>query len=246
MAISDLLGNMANLAKLEVVAQTKDAEGNLSDDSAVKAFVVLYNPQSYSEEYKNYYEDQTPSGASDRVLKFKQAEGQSITFELLWDATAVSFSGPENEEMARVRRDKRVDTSIQEFLNRFYKVDGEAHEPKYVKVHWGDKTFQGVLETAQVTYSLFNLLGFPIRAKMNVKFTSHESLQAQAAAVRRSSPDLTHMRLVETHKSLNLMCNEIYKNDRLYLEVAEANGLNHFRKLKQGGRIVFPPTDKAK
>ncbi|MBL7813100.1 MAG: hypothetical protein JNL57_12835 [Bacteroidetes bacterium] len=235
---------MANLAKLEIVAQKKDKEGKLSDDSAVAPFVVLYNPQSYSEEYKNSYEDHTPSGASDKVLKFKQAEGQSITFELLWDATATSFSGPEGEEIARVKKDKRVDTSIKEFLNRFYYVKGEAHEPSFLKVHWGDKTFQGVLETAQVTYSLFNLQGYPIRAKMNVKFTSHESLQAQAAAVRRNSPDLTHVRTVESHKSLGLMCHDIYQNDKLYLEVAAANQLNHFRKLKQGTSLIFPPIEK--
>jgi hypothetical protein len=245
MAVSDLLGSMANLAKMEIVAQKKDADENLVDDKDVPSFIVLYNPQSYAEEYKNYYEDQTPSGATDKVLVFKQSGGQSITFELLWDATAVSFSGPENEEMKRVKKDKRVDTSIQEFLNRFYKVESNSHEPRFLRLHWGDKTFQGVLDTATVTYTMFNLQGYPIRAKMNVKFTSHESLQAQAAAARRSSPDLTHVRYVESHTNLPLMCDDIYKNNRLYLQVAEVNQLNSIRKITTGRKLFFPPIDKT-
>jgi hypothetical protein len=36
----------------------------------------------------------------------------------------------------------------------------------------------------------------------------------------------------------------IYKNDRYYLEVAKANRLNNFRKLKQGQQILFPPIEK--
>ena len=58
---------------------------------------------------------------------------------------------------------------------------------------------------------------------------------------RKSSPDLTHRRVVKAGDHLSLMCAEIYGDPSYYLQVAAANGLDDYRHLVPGQTIRFPP-----
>ena len=58
------------------------------------------------------------------------------------------------------------------------------------------------------------------------------------------SPDLTHLRVIKAGDKLPVLCNEIYGDPRLYLRVAQANGIDDFRNILPGMRIFFPPLEK--
>jgi nucleoid-associated protein YgaU len=58
------------------------------------------------------------------------------------------------------------------------------------------------------------------------------------------SPDLTHVRLVKAGDNLPSLCDAIYGDPQMYLKVAEANGIDDFRRLVPGTRIFFPPLEK--
>ena len=64
------------------------------------------------------------------------------------------------------------------------------------------------------------------------------------ATAQDHSADLTHVRLVKAGDTLPRLCDEIYGEPRMYLEVARANDLDHFRALQPGMRIAFPPLEK--
>ena len=77
-----------------------------------------------------------------------------------------------------------------------------------------------------------------------IPFADHAEAQ-RAAREKKSSPDLTHERVVKEGDNLPLMTYRIYGDPKYYLEVARVNGLTNFRKLTPGQKIVFPPIEKV-
>ncbi|HMI05888.1 MAG TPA: hypothetical protein VK541_25600 [Pedobacter sp.] len=239
MSISQLLGELGNLEKLVIEVYTgRDYSG-----SPAETFNVLYNPNTYFIEYKNELDSETPVNATDSVRQFKTSGGKELKLDLLWDATSASYSGNSTFQ-ADIQKDKTVHKVIEKFIDTCFKVKDDTHQPYFLKIHWGEFTFQGILTAVKVTYTLFDNTGKPLRAKTDCTFSSYTSLVEQSNEQQNNSPDLTHQRTVEGTTPLPLMTFNIYKNDRYYLEVARANRLNNFRKLKQGQQILFPPIEK--
>jgi nucleoid-associated protein YgaU len=50
--------------------------------------------------------------------------------------------------------------------------------------------------------------------------------------------------MVKAGDDLPSLCSQVYGDPLLYLQVAEANGLDNFRELAPGTRIFFPPLAK--
>ncbi|MEM7380400.1 MAG: LysM peptidoglycan-binding domain-containing protein, partial [Bacteroidota bacterium] len=96
-----------------------------------------------------------------------------------------------------------------------------------------------------IEYKLFNKEGKPLRATLKCEFREFKEDEQRVKEENKQSPDLSHVRIAEAGDSLPLMCFKIYGDPKYYLEVARANELTHFRKLKQGQRLLFPPLDKT-
>ena len=101
------------------------------------------------------------------------------------------------------------------------------------------------LQSLNVTYKIFKPDGTPLRASVKCSFKEYVPQNLNAAVTEASSPDLTHIRLVKEGESLPLMCYNIYGDEKLYLEVARANGLTNFRNLQTGQQLFFPPLSKT-
>ncbi len=207
------------------------------------AFEMMYNPDNYSQEFKNNYVKRTTQGNTG-TLVFTHTEPESIAFDFLFDATCASVSGSSNIT-DRILKDKRTDKVIQHFLGIAYRRSGESHQPNFLKLRWGDFEFRGILESATVTHKLFDTDGYPIRSTVNCSFRKHTSLKEQAAEERRNSPDMTHYRLVIEGDTLPGIAKKVYGDASLYLELARVNRLINFRKLEAGERLILPPIDKT-
>jgi len=70
---------------------------------------------------------------------------------------------------------------------------------------------------------------------------SNEEVQKQMAIEAKSSPDLTHSRIVKNGDTLPLLSKEIYGSSSHYLWIAQQNQLDDFRNLTPGHRLFFPP-----
>ncbi|MCB0396107.1 MAG: LysM peptidoglycan-binding domain-containing protein [Flavobacteriales bacterium] len=241
MAITDIFSELDGLAKMTIDAYP-DEEYNDGDEIAT--FQVMYNPNTYSQEYKNNYERPTTQGNTG-TLVFTHTEPENVSFEFLFDATGASLSGTSNIA-DQVLKDKHTDDAIKNFLEVTYQRSGDTHQPNFLKLRWGNFEFRGLLESATVTHKLFNLDGNPIRSTVACSFRKHTSLQEQAAQDRKSSPDLTHYRLVKAGDTLPRIANKIYGDPSFYLEIARVNKLINFRKLKVGQKLILPPIDKKK
>jgi nucleoid-associated protein YgaU len=113
-------------------------------------------------------------------------------------------------------------------------------------IMWGSIEIRRcVLKGASIAYKLFRADGTPIRAVITANFTENVDDATRVATERKSSPDVTHMRVVKAGDTLPLLSFKIYGDKKYYLELARVNGLDHFTRLEPGQEIYFPPLEKA-
>lgn len=199
---------------------------------SVGEYDVRINPEKYSQTYEIKYNATPAVGAMNASLQFDHMPPKKMQFELVFDATgAIPNSATD------------LATEIKNFQSVVYDYSGTIHEPYYLKIYWGSMYFGARLTAMTVNYTLFRPDGAPLRARVNVTFTEYIDPATLAKQEGRQSPDMTHVVTVKAGDNLPLLSYEIYGDVRHYLQVAQANGLNHFRELKPGDRLVFPPLD---
>lgn len=204
--------------------------------SGNKEYEVAINPETYSLSYKAEYTSANATGTTGGKMPFFRTLPENLNLEFLFDRTGV-FADSQPQ-------DNGVNGDIADFKKITYDFNGDIHRPNYLKVSWGELLFKCVVTEFNIEYKLFNSNGKPIRAIVKVTFKNFVAEEERAAREKKSSPDLTHYRVVKEGDNLPLMTYRIYGNSKYYLEVARVNGLTNFRKLQPGQKLTFPPVDK--
>ncbi|MEL6867962.1 MAG: LysM peptidoglycan-binding domain-containing protein [Bacteroidota bacterium] len=211
-------------------------------------FELQINPSQYQHNFKINYDASENIGQGDQQQQFRGIESQNFTLEFTLDGTGVVNNSlfPGQGLLNLFTEEETVSEKVARLKDLAYHVKSETHQPSFLKIVWGDEDgiFKGVLDTLQVTYTLFSPEGAPLRAKINMAFKSHISKEEQDATQNLQSPDLTHVRTVKAGDTLPLMAYRIYGDSRYYLEVARVNELTNFRQLEVGSELFFPPIDK--
>lgn len=202
-------------------------------------FEVMFNPESYSLTYQNKYDKKQGINTSGAELSYAYSFPQKLKIKIIIDGTGVNELGA----VGPPSRDK-VNKDIKKFLELTYDMDGDIHQPRFLILSWGELNFKCRLSSVQVSYSLFNNSGFPLRAELDSEFEADKKISERLKEENKSSPDLTHNRMVKIGDQLPLMCEAIYGSDKYYLKVAKINGLRNFRDLKPGQELFFPPLEK--
>lgn len=227
------------LQKLKIVAY---------DDAQRKTrageFEVMYNPSSLAMSHQNVFEDLQGINTFGRQARYSHARSESLSVDLTLDGSGVS-------EFALTRLLGRgagtVSKQIDALLALTFYMDGEIHQPKFLRLEWGDgvlKAFDCRLDNLDIKYTSFARDGAPLRAELSAVFIADVDPEKQASSLGRSSPDLSHTRVVRSGDTLPLLCQEIYGSPAYYLRVARFNGLDNFRELTPGTELVFPPLAK--
>ncbi len=213
---------MAQLTKLSI------------KNSAGKEFIALINPNEVNETFDVEYTDEEmiPAGTFKPDLRFVRMKSDTLSITLLIDGSGVIDP---DADTAPVQLKKLKDTVLM--------YEGKKHEPPLVTITWGDaiKQFKGRLQNMTIDYKLFTAAGAPIRADVVMEFKEDTPPKTDAQKRNTNSPDLTHLVRVKAGDTLPDMCQEIYDNPKMYLEIARINGLLNFRNLKPGTDILFPP-----
>jgi hypothetical protein len=198
----------------------------------VGEFEAFVNPHEITIAYEMEYDSAQGAGTTNSRMEFKKVKPGDLALTFFIDGTGASG--------------RRVD--VQERIERFQAVtgyNGDIHRPNYLKVVWGTlQVKRCVLKSASIAYKLFRPDGVPLRAVITANFSDNADDRTRVALAQDQSPDLTHVRLVRAGDTLPALCYGIYGDPAYYLEVARANGLDHFRHLEQGTRIVFPPLER--
>jgi hypothetical protein len=200
-----------------------------------REYETLINPEDFSESYKIEYTTGKSSGESGGEKKFNRIAPQTVNLRFIFDSTGILSS-------------KSVPDQVSDFMSVVFDYDGDSHQPRYVKIIWGEKgkrdLFKGRLDSVDIKYTLFKPDGTPIRATASAALTASVDKETENLKKKNSSPDLTHVRVVKEGDTLPLMTYGIYGDSLYYMEVARVNKLRSVRNLKVGTKLFFPPIDK--
>ena len=242
--------------KLEkmVIEAFQDAERSRPIQSPNR-FEFMFNPNSFSEKYVIQYSDRQPVGTAGEEKKFNRTPPKQYTFDILLDGTGASSPsfdiglGVALPGIDAILEPPNVAEMVETFLKVAYEYQGDAHRTPYLTIVWGQalghKTPRSVLDcvllSADVNYTLFRNDGAPLRAKIKAVFEESLSGVERVRLMDQQSPDLSHIREVEEGQSLPLLSHSEYDDPYHYLQLAKVNRIKHFRRLKAGQELRFPP-----
>ena len=226
------MADQARSGQLEKLLIKAYSAPDYSSDSQVAEFRVAFNPAEYSWVYDVDYTPQQGHGTTGSPVVFRRIKPQEYKLRLLLDGTGVAD----------------VPVDVHDTIQNFFHVigyDGEIHRPRYLQVIWGKLCSRCVLMKAEVAYKLFRPDGTPLRATIDASFTENVDDKTRVRRENKSSPDVARVKIVKDGDTLPLLCHEVYGDFAYYLQVAQINLLNDFRRLQPGTRLVFPPMEKT-
>lgn len=233
------------LEKLKIKAYRHKNRDSINELGTFKA---MFNPESYSLTYENYHSIYQGINTSGREAKFSNSKNEKLSLKLILDNTGVADYDALGFGTFALAQKFSGTTDVYHQITRFLKltkyINGEIHQPNFLKVEWGDLIFDCKLESVEINYTLFNRSGQPLRAELNTVFIGDIEDSKRIKKENKRSPDLTHLKTVKAGDKLPLMAQEVYNNPAYYIQLAQANNLNNFRKLKTGTTINLPPIKK--
>lgn len=203
-------------------------------DKDPEDFEAMFNPESFSQTITNNLTKQAGFGSSSDEIGFGSTAPRKLRFKLIIDHTDVSGS------FYLLTLNDR----IEKFIDKAVYMNGQIHEPRFLRVKWGTYSLDCRIESLDVKYTLFDRGGNALRAELDIAFVEDISEIKRQRELKLSSPDLTHVKVVKKGDTLSMMSKEIYGSAGYYIQVARHNKLNDFRKLQPGMELHFPPIEK--
>ena len=237
--------SLGELKKMKLVAYTDVTFSTKAD----KEYEVLINPETYALTYATEVNQTSAQGSSESIMSFSRRSPQTLDFKFLFDGTGVvkkpisnPLSGLAVPGLPVSKPD--VVQDFETFKSVVYDYDGTTHQPRYVQLQWGPLLYNCQMTRMTLTFKLFNPDGTPLRAEADCSFQGVIDEAKLAAIENRQSPDLTHIRTVTQGDTLPLLCYKEYGDSKYYYQVAQYNGLQDFKSLKPGTKLIFPPIAK--
>ncbi len=234
--------NLFKLEKLRIDAYKAEARAT---SDYVDGMDVMFNPTSLQEKHANTYQAPRLQGinSSGKPAIYGYTPPGDLSLQLILDGTGVNYLGA--EQVARALSGESVKKDIAKFKKLCLEMNGEIHEPNFLKIIWGDFKFSCRLASLDITYKLFDEAADPIRAELAVRFIQDKRAKTLLLEAGKKSPDLTHVRMVKSGDTLPLLCKEVYGSSAYYLRVAADNGLDDFRRLVPGQTLRFAPLQRG-
>ncbi|HEX8014956.1 MAG TPA: hypothetical protein VF465_06970 [Flavobacterium sp.] len=223
------------MASLELMKITGYTDEEFQNKFSASPYAFMINPDTIKIQKSIEYNEQQAPATSSASQKYKSTPSDKLSFEIIIDCTGIVDA-------------KRIDMAqeIEALETIIYTYNGKIHRPNFVKVQWGQNiTFNGVLDSIDISYTLFKPDGSPLRAKISLAFSQYISPKSVTMIDAPQSPDLTHIVNVTEGMSLPQLCLQTWDDDSLYIQVAQFNNLNKFRNLKGINKLIFPPVNPS-
>jgi nucleoid-associated protein YgaU len=210
------------------------------DDVEVPGFFArrleaLFNPTELTTERQTTFAEVAIPGLDAPVIQYVRGNGQTLNVELFFDITDLMEGG-------LVKDGSSVRTRYIAPLERLMLQHPTLHAPPRVRLVWGATVLlrSAVATSLNVTYSLFDTLGRPVRATAKVGFKLATSASLQLAEMSLTSPDRTNVATVREGDTLPSIAFREYRDASRWRAIAEANGLSNPLALTPGTALVVP------
>ncbi len=211
-------------------------------------FRFQVNPETYRRRFGIQYVNtaKVPGTTSDAGT-YQNTLPETFTVDILFDNSGVLAadsllnvavvnpldSGPPEDVTRRIEKLK----------NFCYNFQSDPHRPYFIRLCWGDESgfFFGVVTTLEIDFKLFRPDGKPIRAVAHLSLNEAEDRILSDRRRATQSPDITHEKVFKAGDKFSLLAQNVYRDEKYYIDVAKANHLPGFRKIKEGTTLKFPP-----
>lgn len=209
-------GGTFRQATIEVLAPEKNPR---------EVIPLRFNPTEYQLQKGNAFQEIAIPGLETPPIQFIRGNSEKLSVEVLADTS-------DSLEDVRVKYVDRV--------RNLLKIDPELHAPPIVAFTWDRQIFRGVLESLQVTFTLFSPEGVPLRAKLSLAFKEYRTVEEQAKERRKASPDFDKSYVVREGDTLAGLSATAYKDPSLWREIARRNDIRDPRRLVPGTVLTIP------
>jgi hypothetical protein len=186
---------------------------------------LCFNPTEYQLQKTNTFAEIPIPGLESPPIQFIRGAAEKLTADLIVD-TSDTLDDVRDKYVNKIRDLQRINT--------------ELHAPPIVKFGWAKQEFKGVLETLNITYTLFTPEGVPIRAKLAVTIKEYRPVEIQVKESPKASPDFEKAYTVRRGDTLASIAFAIYRDASLWRPIAEANGIQDPRRVAPGSNLLIP------
>lgn len=228
---------MSSAAVDKLQKLTINAFANPLRDEFIDSFEALFNPKSLQRQAQVNYSPLQGINTSGLTQQYSYTAPQQLSFKLLLDGTGFMFA-------TLAAKGATVASEVERFQTLTLTYNGELHQPNFLTVNWAELDFSCRLSKLAINYTLFDEQGQPLSAELDCTFIADEPKSTLLKQENKQSPDLTQIRYIDAANNLMTIANEIYQSPDYYLALAQYNGINHFRAIAYGQKIICPPLEK--
>ncbi|MCB0113724.1 MAG: LysM peptidoglycan-binding domain-containing protein [Caldilineaceae bacterium] len=204
-------------------------------------FDVLFNPNQYRLSKSNQFSEFSTPGGGAPLLQFGHGSAQTLTLQLFFDTY---------DRQARIAR-KQNEESVQDVsvhvrkVTDLLKINEKLHAPPICQFSWGGFVFVGVMQQANVNFTLFLPNGVPVRATADVVFKQFfdgktETGLFSAAVTKKQSANFNKRRTVRLGDTLSMIAAQEYEDATLWRKIADANHLDDPLAIRPGDVLIIP------
>lgn len=201
-----------------------------------KEIEFQFNPASITIKKEARWEGEPSPAFNSPWLKFAGGEAATYSLQLFFDTYSMDTPKDVREYTNQLLQLTLRGAGYSMFLIPYA-------DPPTVKFVWGKITlFTAVVDSVEITYTLFDTEGTPIRAKADVSFKQNELFGDDVIPAQNptSRTDSRKTRFAFAHQRLDQIAFEEYGDSRFWRLLAEANGLDDPFNLMDGQLLVIP------
>jgi hypothetical protein len=191
-------------------------------------FQLCFNPTELQLSKQNTFQEVPIPGLDAPPIQFVRGASEKLSFDAIFDTS---------DDMTSVR-DKYVDP-----LRKLLAIEGSLHAPPIVQFVWESFRFTGVIDSLNVTFTLFSEQGFPVRAKLSFSIKEYTTVDQQRAIAKKQSPDLEKSYVVKRGDTLSAIAQIAYGDATQWRAIAAANSIFDPRMLVPGTVLTIPRLD---
>jgi hypothetical protein len=219
----------------EEMMATKGSLATTEGDSISVDF--LFNPKEYSISKQNTWSKPDNNRGSDTAtVVFGGGNPKSLKMQLFFDTYL------EGTDVTQYTNKLFQMMEINPKLPEKSTTQSTGAPPK-LKFSWGTKwSFDCVLESLSVNYTLFLGDGTPVRATADLQLKQAVDEKEQAGTNPTSGGmGGEHTLLIGPGDRLDLIAFKEYGDAKMWRIIAQANGITDPRKIRPGQRLIIPP-----
>ena len=169
-----------------------------------KKIYVMYNPETYVQERGAKYSEAPGLAANMPSIQFVHGTGETLQMELFFDTYGAAglVGGSVIDKLklnAAALGPAPVKPDVRDYTSKIYDlmiINASTHVPPLLKIEWSSLQFEGHLVNCSQKFTMFNQLGTPVRATLNVTFKQYMKPSKIAALAPNESPDTEKYRTV--------------------------------------------------